>query len=138
MQPVKQSFISILQRLENFPLSDVVRLHSALDNLIFRFLRNAMHKMNFLGCVSKENILSFSEIFVLPHKNIIINILSDLFSSCCPTFSILCHNHLSLLSLVQTINRSLLSQKQNSKLLIKGFLKDEETIYIIIMIEFYD
>ena len=133
MQPVEQSFISILKRLENFPLPDVIRLHSTLDNLIIRFLRNAT-------LISKENILSFpgkcgNLCFTIQQHY---HIYSDLFSSCCPTLSVFCHNYLSLLFLVQTINRSLLSQKQNSKLLIKGFLKDEETIYIIIIIEFFD
>ena len=108
MEPVEQSFISILKRLENFPLPDVVRLHSTLDNLIIWFLRNAT-------LITKENILSFpgkcGNLCFTTQQHY--HIYSDLFSSCCPTLSVFCHNYLSLLFLVQTINRSF-SRKSDS------------------------
>ena len=38
VSPVEEGFISVLQRLQHFPLADVVWLDSALDDLVLRLL----------------------------------------------------------------------------------------------------
>ena len=80
-QPIEQSFISVLERLQNFPFSDVVRLHSTFYNLIIWLLK-----------INWKYFLSMTLKFYL----------SNLFRSGCPSLSVLCHYDICLLNLVQS------------------------------------